>query len=134
MRSGSDSRRHSRFSISRRAFIQLSALTGAAALASRFIRNPALASVLPAARDSEGVVSEKLIPTSCLNCATRCATRVRVANGRAVKVTGNPLSQVSEGENCPRAHVGLQVLYDPERITSPLRRDNPIKGKGIDPR
>jgi len=59
---------------------------------------------------------------------------MRVVNGRAVKVTGNSLSRVSEGENCPRAHVGLQVLYDPERITTPLRRDNPNKGKGVDPR
>ena len=119
--------------LSRRTFIKLSALTGAAALASRFIKHPALASILSSAHDSEGVISEALIPTSCMNCATRCATRVRVVNGKAVKVTGNPFSQVSEGENCPRAHVGLQVLYDQERISSPLQRTNPLKGKGIDP-
>jgi anaerobic selenocysteine-containing dehydrogenase len=59
---------------------------------------------------------------------------VRVVNGKAVRITGNPLSQVSEGVNCARAHVGLQVLYDPGRVTSPLKRTNPMKGKGIDPK
>ena len=121
------------FNISRKTFIQLSALTGAAALVSRFIRHPVLGAVLSAQESGEGVISERLIATSCMNCATRCATRVRVVNGKAVKVTGNPLSRVSEGENCPRAHIGLQVLYNPERITSPLKRTNQAKGKGIDP-
>jgi len=58
---------------------------------------------------------------------------VRVVNGKAVKITGNPLSQIAEGENCARAHAGLQVLYDPGRITTPLKRTNPTKGRGEDP-
>ncbi|OGO24860.1 MAG: hypothetical protein A2144_04130 [Chloroflexi bacterium RBG_16_50_9] len=103
--------------------------------ASRLSNYPILGSAVASAKlpEGEGVVTEKWVATSCLNCATRCATRVRVVNGKAVKVTGNPLSQVSEGENCARAHVGLQVLYDPGRVTSPLKRTNPNKGKGIDP-
>ena len=121
--------------MSRRAFIKLSGIAGVAVAASRFLSYPALGSAVFSSepQEGEGVITEKWIPTSCLNCTTRCATRVRVVNGRVVKVTGNPLSQVSEGENCPRAHVGLQVLYDPERINSPLKRTNPAKGRGIDP-
>ena len=121
--------------MSRRTFIKLSALAGATVAASRIFSHPALGSVVysPELPDGEGVITEKWVPTSCLNCTTRCATRVRVVNGRAVKVTGNPLSRVSEGENCPRANVGLQVLYDPVRITTPLKRTNPTKGRGIDP-
>ncbi len=124
-----------RFGISRRTFIKLSGLTGAAVAASRFLSYPALGSIIssPEPPEGQGVISEKWLPTSCLNCATRCATRVRVVNGRAVKVTGNPLSKVSEGANCARAHVGLQVLYDPDRVTTPLKRTNPAKGRGIDP-
>lgn len=121
------------FSINRRTFIKLSALTGAAALAARFTRRPALAESL-IERPPEGVITDKYVATSCLNCATRCATRVRVTNGMAVKIAGNPLSQVSEGENCPRAHIGLQVLYDPDRLKSPMKRTNSAKGKGIDPK
>ncbi len=119
--------------ISRRAFLKLAGVAVAALAASRLIKRPALGSVLSATENGEGVISEKWIATSCLNCSTRCATRVRVVNGKAVKVTGNPLDEVSEGENCPRAHVGLQVLYNPDRIKNPLKRTNPVKGKGIDP-
>jgi len=57
-----------------------------------------------------------------------------VANGKAVKITGNSLSRVSEGEICPRGHIGLQVLYDESRITAPLKRTNPNKGRDQDPR
>ena len=77
-----------------------------------------------------GCSPEKWIATSCLNCPARCAIRVRILNGKAVKITGNPLSFVSEGKVCPRAHVGLQVLYDPGRILFPLKRTNKEKGKG----
>ncbi len=121
--------------MSRRTFIKITALAGIAAAASRLFSHPVLGAVVhsPELPGGEGVITEKWVPTSCLNCATRCATRVRVVNGRAVKVTGNPLSMVSEGENCPRAHVGLQVLYDPARITAPLKRTNPARGRGVDP-
>jgi len=122
--------------MSRRTFIKLSALAGATVAASRILSYPALGSIVssPELPEGEGVITEKWVPTSCLNCATCCATRVRVVNGRAVKVAGNPLSQVSEGENCARTHIGLQVLYDPGRVTTPLKRTNPAKGRGIDPR
>ena len=81
----------------------------------------------------EGVVTEKWTNTSCLNCPARCATSVRVVNGKAVRITGNRLSQVAEGDLCPRGHIGLQVLYDPARIRFPLKRTNPEKGRGADP-
>lgn len=121
--------------MSRRTFIKLSGLAVALLAASRLLKRPALGSFVssPEAPEGEGVITEKWVPTSCLNCATRCATRVRVVNGRAVKVAGNPLSRVAEGENCARANVGLQVLYDPDRITTPLKRTNPSKGREIDP-
>jgi anaerobic selenocysteine-containing dehydrogenase len=126
---------HGRFGVSRRTFIKLSGLAGTAVAASYVLSRSVLGATVPPPElpEGEGVISEKWVPTSCLNCATRCATMVRVVNGRAVKVAGNPLSQVSEGENCARAHVGLQVLYDPARITTPLKRTNPAKGRGIDP-
>ena len=119
-----------RFGISRRAFLKLSALTGAAATVSCATKNP---DILTPEEKTEGVVTEKWVPTSCLNCPARCATKVRVVNGKAVKITGNPLSQASEGKTCPRAQIGLQVLYDPDRVSTPLKRMNPTKGKGVDP-
>ena len=118
----------------RRTFLKASALTGAALAASRMIKYPEISPLVSAQASAEGVITEKWITTSCLNCATRCATQVRVVNGQAVKIEGNPLSQVSEGEICPRGHIGLQVLYDPGRVSTPLKRTNPAKGREVDPR
>ncbi len=124
-----------RSGISRRAFIKISGLVLAAVAIGRLLGQRVFGSADPASfvPEGEGVVTEKWVPTSCLNCSTRCATRVRVVNERAVKITGNPLSRVSEGENCPRAQIGLQVLYNQARITSPMLRTKAIKGRGIDP-
>lgn len=132
--SKSSGKKRNRSGMNRRTFLKLTGLTGAAIAASRFTGHPALGSVVSLPEGSEGVITEMWLPTSCLNCSTRCATRVRVVNGRAVKISGNPLSEVAEGENCPRSHIGLQVLYDPDRLSSPMKRTNPTKGRGIDPR
>lgn len=126
-------RKDERFTVTRRSFLAASAVAGAAVAANRIL-GPPKTNPLPVTRESsDGVITEELLNTSCLNCATRCAISVRVVNGKAVKITGNPLSLVSEGQICPRGHIGLQVLYDPNRITSPLMRTNPDKKRGADP-
>ena len=83
-------------SMSRRTFLKLSALTGGAVVIGRLISRPVLGAGASPPESEEGVIGEKWIPTSCLNCSTRCATRVRVVNGKAVRIAGNSLSQVSE--------------------------------------
>jgi anaerobic selenocysteine-containing dehydrogenase len=119
--------------ISRRAFLKISGAVTLALAASRLIKHTAFAATPQPQDTGEGVITEKWVATSCLNCSSRCATRVRVVNGKAVFVANNPLDKVSEGKNCARALVGLQVLYDPARLKGPVKRTNPEKGKGIDP-
>ncbi len=119
--------------LSRRTFLKLSALTGSVLsvshLAVPFGASPA-APPQPAAQIPQ---KEQWISTSCLNCSSRCATRVRTVNGKAVRVVGNPLSRVSDGKTCPRSRIGLQVLYDKERINVPLKRTSKDKGRDINP-
>jgi anaerobic selenocysteine-containing dehydrogenase len=129
-RPGSRETRQNRVKLNRRTFLKLSAFSGAAIGANQILRASSTHATLPLQKTFE----EKWIATSCLNCPARCGIRVRVVNGKAVRITGNPYSLVSEGKICPRAHVGLQVLYDPGRILSPLKRGNKEKGKGIDPK
>ena len=120
----------------RRTFLKLSAATGATAAAVYAVGYPHwVPDGVPEAAADEPVVTE-FVNTSCLNCPTRCSItveRASVGNGpwHAVAVHGNPLSDVSDGQICPRGHVGLQVLYDPDRIKAPLRRrsDAPSKSK-----
>src|SRR4030043_365217 len=134
MRSGLKGKKQNRLKMNRRTFLKLSVLTVTVMGADQIIGRFDSPSALPLQKKTQESYEEKWIATSCLNCPARCAIRVRTVNGKAVKVTGNPLSLVSEGKICPRAHIGLQVLYDPGRIHSPLKRMNQEKGKGIDPK
>lgn len=65
---------------------------------------------------------ETWVPSVCLQCPGACGIRVRVVDGRAVKIEGNPAHLGSGGRLCPKGQSGLQVLYDPDRIKQPLRR------------
>jgi len=132
--SSSKERKSERLVMSRRTFLSVSACATAAFMADRVIKRPELSLILPPEESTEETISEKWIATSCLNCPARCATRVRVVNGKAVRIAANPLSRVSEGKTCPRSHIGLQVLYDPDRLKGPLKRTNPAKGKAVDPK
>ena len=121
------------FTVSRRTFLGLSAGAAAAATAAYVIKWPHF-DLGGAAEATEGVITEEWVPTSCLNCPTRCAVKVRVVNGKAVRIIGSTESDYSGGKTCPRSHVGLQVLYNPERFTrGPLiRKAGSAKGGVVD--
>ena len=75
------------------------------------------------------------IPTQCRRCMGECAVLAHRVNGIVVKLEGNPDSPIgSKGGLCPKGAAGLQVLYDPNRLKAPLRRTNPEKGIGVDPK
>ncbi len=75
------------------------------------------------------------INTMCRRCQSECGIRVHRVDGVAVKIEGITGSSVgSQGGVCAKGLSGLQVLYDPNRLKWPLRRTNPEKGIGVDPR
>jgi anaerobic selenocysteine-containing dehydrogenase len=61
--------------------------------------------------------------TTCRECAAGCGLEVRVREGRAVKLEGNPHSPINRGRLCSRGQAALQGLYNPDRIASPLIRN-----------
>ena len=71
--------------------------------------------------------------STCGGCTSWCASEILVDDGRAVKVRGNSNSKIHGKANCPRKHLGIQQMYDPDRVTQPLRRTNPNKGPDEDP-
>ena len=131
---GDNGKRSGGFRISRRAFLGVSALGAAALTAVLAIRRPKIFESGEADKETtSAVTTEQLVATSCLNCPTRCAIHVRVVNGKAVKISGNPNSIYSDGKTCPRSHVGLQVLYNPDRFSQPLvRKAGTTKGRSSD--
>ncbi|MEC9491424.1 molybdopterin-dependent oxidoreductase [Flexistipes sp.] len=74
------------------------------------------------------------IPTTCQGCTTWDPIQVYVQNGRAVKVRGNEYSKMNGGYCCARGHLGLQQVYDPDRVKVPMKRTNPKKGRFEDPK
>ena len=75
------------------------------------------------------------IPTHCARCYAVCAIKVHRVNGVAVEIQGEPNSTLgAEGGLCPKGFSSLHWLYDPNRLNVPLKRTNPEKGIGVDPK
>jgi His/Glu/Gln/Arg/opine family amino acid ABC transporter permease subunit len=55
-------------------------------------------------------------------CPSECGIAVRVENGIATKIYGNPHSLINNGTLCAKGAVGLQLTYSPYRIKRPLMR------------
>lgn len=113
--------------ISRRNFIKLGATTtavGAAVMAThRGVwalldrQNGSMATRNQVA--AAGSLEEIWVKTSCALCPAGCGLDVRVVNGRAVKIEGNPLHPLNQGVCCLKGQAALEVLYSPERIEHP---------------
>jgi anaerobic selenocysteine-containing dehydrogenase len=65
---------------------------------------------------------EEWVPSICQQCTGGCGLLVRVVNGKAVNIAGNPLHPVNRGGVCPKGLASIQSLYDPDRIQGPLKR------------
>ena len=61
--------------------------------------------------------------TVCQLCSGGCGVKVRLINeNRAVNIDGNPTHPVNKGGICPLGAAGLQYLYGPSRIETPLQQ------------
>ena len=65
----------------------------------------------------------------CRVCPSCEGIIVRVMEGRAKKVQGNPYFPTNQGKSHVRCESGLQALYHPDRVPSPMRRSGP-RGSG----
>jgi len=120
--------------LTRREFIKASAATSGALISGMPLAKPVTGALVvrdaQAARPGEG----EWISTACQGCTQWCAIQIFAQDGRAVRVRGNPLSKTNHGYVCPRGHLIPQQTYDPDRIKGPLKRTNPAKGRGVDPK
>jgi anaerobic selenocysteine-containing dehydrogenase len=115
--------------LSRRGFLKLTSAAGGVAV----VYGPALSALAVSDRGATDIAGSWM-PSSCQGCTTWCPAEIFVQDGRAVKVRGNQLSKQNDGVLCPKSHIGLQELYDPDRLKTPMKRTNPKKGKGVDPK
>ena len=60
--------------------------------------------------------------TTCRECAAGCGLVVRTMQGRALKTEGNANNPLNLGKTCARGQATLQGLYNPDRVTDPIKR------------
>lgn len=72
---------------------------------------------------------EKTVYTLCFMCSVRCPIKVQVKDGQVRWIEGNPQVPGMEGSLCPRGSAGISLLYDRERLQTPLIRDGE-RGEG----
>jgi anaerobic selenocysteine-containing dehydrogenase len=111
--------------LTRRDFLRIGALTAASAVVSGCTLNLQRTEYL----ESYVKPPEAALPgenlwyaTTCRQCSAGCGVIVRVSNGRALKVEGNPLHPVNGGKLCARGQAALQELYDPDRLPGAVRQ------------
>ncbi|WP_037351361.1 molybdopterin oxidoreductase family protein [Anaeroarcus burkinensis] len=63
------------------------------------------------------------------DCPDACSLLVKVENGRAIEVVGEPQHPITQGKLCFKMRDYPATVYSPERILTPLRRTG-AKGSG----
>ncbi len=112
--------------INRRRFLKVLGVTGggAAVLAGCGIGPEPTEKLIPYLVTPEDQIPG--IPTwyasTCRECGAGCGIRVKVREGRAIKIEGNPDSTINQGRLCARGQAALQGLYNPDRVRGPMQR------------
>jgi len=122
--------------IDRRRFLKVLGVTGAgaAALSSCGIGPEPTERLIPYLIQPEDQIpgTATYYATTCRECAAGCGVRVRVREGRAVKLEGNPDSPINRGRLCARGQAAIQGLYNPDRVAHPLVRNGSGTFEDID--
>lgn len=79
-------------------------------------------------------IEDRWLPTVCTTCDGSCLIQVQVKSGTATAIRGQPGVPPNYGKMCAKGKSALAELYNPLRIAAPLRRTNPEKGLGVDPK
>ncbi|MCA9560022.1 MAG: molybdopterin-dependent oxidoreductase [Myxococcales bacterium] len=108
--------------VNRRQFISISGATlGAATLASGLTTN--WWGLDPNVVHDPGTAGVRVVPSFCEICFWKCGVLAHVnADGKGTKLEGNPQHPLSQGKLCPRGTGGTGLLYDPDRLRTPLVR------------
>ena len=103
--------------LTRRDFIRSSSLLGAAATYGTTVGKAA--EHPPGWR---GATRVETIATNCEMCFWRCGVLAEVADGKVLKLEGNPGHPLTKGRLCARGNAGPKLLYDPDRLKYPMLR------------
>jgi anaerobic selenocysteine-containing dehydrogenase len=67
-----------------------------------------------------------IIRTVCAHdCPDMCSLLAHVEDGRLVRIQGDPGQSFTAGFACGKVNRDMDLVYSPERLTTPLRRIGP---------
>ncbi len=136
--------------LSRRRFIELSSVAAAATAVapSLFTGSKTEAATYGRPDPLETESGVETIFTMCFMCHSRCGAMAKVKNGVLLKVDGSPYhpncadpedrlpystpvteAKLHRGKNCAKAQAYPTLIYDPQRVKTPLKRVGP-RGSG----
>ena len=73
-----------------------------------------------------------MVYTVCNQCSGGCGISVRIREGEAKKIEGNPVHPINQGRLCALGQSGLNALYNPDRLKTPLRNNSEGKFQEIE--
>ncbi|SPQ01977.1 Molybdopterin oxidoreductase, 4Fe-4S domain [Candidatus Sulfobium mesophilum] len=129
----------------RRSFLKWSSALAGAAIASGILWDDKLGLFREASAQEKGLKEGEWIYSNCNMCGGQSGIKVKVVNGRAVKIEGianpNNIANISTnyekalkelsilyndkdaaGRICSKGNSGLRALYDPDRLKTPMVR------------
>ncbi len=129
----------------RRSFLKWSSALAGAAVASGLLWDGKLGMFREASAQEKSQKDGEWIYSNCNMCGGQSGIKVKVVNGRAVKIEGianpNNIANISTnyekavneiaplykdkdavGKLCPKGNAGLRTLYDPDRLKTPMVR------------
>ena len=117
---------------SRRKFF---ALVGAsAALAAAGCNYRSKGEIIPYTHKPEEITLGKpsYYASTCTACPYACGILIKTREGRPIKIDGNPDHLVSKGKICTKGQADILNLYDPERLSYPMKKESDGRFSKID--
>ena len=102
--------------VTRREFMKIAGLAAGVGVGANWLLPAALAS------GENPQPGEVYAATNCEMCHWACGALAKVVDGKVVKLDGNPRHPGSRGKLCAKGHSGMGLLYDPDRVKTPLIR------------
>ncbi len=102
--------------LGRRRFLKIAGAAAGAAAAGAGVR------LLDSSGETAAPETRK-VATFCELCFWKCGVLATVENGKVTRLEGHPDHPLARGRLCPRGNGATGLLYDPDRLKTPLIRE-----------